>query len=125
MNSLFTINGEVIKGVKRGKSLGYPTANIKIEQQIPEGVYVSEAIVDGTIYQAATFIGIAKTFGDTEYKAESYILNFSHDIYGKQITITLFKKLRDNIRFDSEDKLVKQIEIDVLQTRQYFKIHNL
>ena len=123
MNSLYIISGKVIKGAKRGKSLGFPTANINIEQVIPEGIYASEVIVDNKTYQAATFIGTAKTFKENEYKAESYIINFDQKIYGKQIRITLFKKLRENIQFSTKEKLIEQMKDDVLQTLSFFSNH--
>lgn len=72
------------------------------------------------MYNAATFIGAAKTFNEKDTKSESYILDFEKNIYGKWITITFFKKLRDNKKFDSIEKLIKQMEKDVSETRRFF-----
>ena len=120
MKSLYEIKGIVKTGAKRGKNLGFPTANIEIDEKIPEGIYAAKVAVDGNEYNAAAFIGAAETFGEKEFKAEAYILGFSGDIYGKQITIKLFKKLRENKRFDNKNQLVEQMKKDVLATREFF-----
>jgi riboflavin kinase / FMN adenylyltransferase len=120
MEALFALTGIVIQGKKRGKKLGFPTANIKPNNDIPEGIYASAVIVDNKKYIAATFIGAAKTFNEKEKWVESYLLDFDKDIYGKEITIKLYNKLRDNIKFPSEDELVEQIRIDVENVKKYF-----
>jgi riboflavin kinase / FMN adenylyltransferase len=117
MKSLFVFWGKVKKGKDRGKLLGFPTANIALHKKIPEGVYTSQIVINKRKHLAATFIGSAKTFNENKYQAESYILDFSQNIYGKWITVRLFKKLRGNIKFKSQKELIKQIEKDVLTTR--------
>src|SRR6266576_2532672 len=102
MKQLYIFWGKVIAGQKRGKKLGFPTANVRLHKK----------------YTAATFIGSAKTFGETEYKAETYILNFNQNLYGKWITIRLFKKLRDNKKFDSEKALVLQMKEDINKVKE-------
>jgi riboflavin kinase/FMN adenylyltransferase len=123
MDVLYALRGTVIKGKKRGKLLGFPTANINLNKDIPDGIYVSIVIVDNKEYLAATFIGAAKTFYEVKKQAESYLLNFDKNIYGKEIIIKLYNKLRDNKKFLSEDELVKQITIDVENVKSFFK-HN-
>jgi riboflavin kinase/FMN adenylyltransferase len=120
MKSLFIIRGKVLHGKNRGKELGFPTANIPLHQDIPEGVYTSNVMIDNKSYIAATFIGSAKTFNEKEYHAESYILDFSENLYGKLITIKLFKKLRENKKFTSEQSLIIQMKQDELATREFF-----
>jgi riboflavin kinase / FMN adenylyltransferase len=120
MKPIITFWGKVKKGKGRGKHLGFPTANILLHQNILEGVYTSEVTIAGNVYPAATFIGSAKTFGEKEYKAESYILDFDKNIYGKWITIKLFKKLRGNKKFASQLALVEEIKQDVLAARKFF-----
>ena len=120
MKPLYVFWGKVIIGKNRGKKLGFPTANISIHKNIPEGVYASEVIIVGKNYAAATFIGSAKTFDEKNYHAESYILDFSGNLYGKRITIRLFKKLRENKKFDSSQMLKKQLKQDILATRRFF-----
>ncbi len=121
MEPIYRITGVVQNGAKRGKAMGFPTANVFLIKKIPEGIYASQVIVRDKIYQAATFIGAAKTFGEKEHKAESYILDFDSDIYGEHVTIHLFKKLRENEKFISENVLVEQMKKDVLDTREFFR----
>ena len=111
--------GKVKKGNKRGKDLGFPTANIPLHKKIPEGVYISEVIINGQKYSALTFVGATKTFGEKNSKVESYILNFNRDVYGKWITVRLFKKIRGNIKFKSEKELVEQIKKDVAVAKSF------
>lgn len=120
MNPLHTFWGKVKKGKGRGRLLGFPTANILLHHRIPEGVYASQSTTSGHTYISATFVGSAKTFGEHEYKAESYLLDFKKNIYGKWITITLFKKLRGNKKFASPQALVTQMKRDVLETGRFF-----
>ncbi len=120
MKTLFILRGKVKKGKSRGKFLGFPTANINLRKKIPEGIYASIVKIDNKKYFAATFIGSAKTFNEREYKAESYILDFNQSIYGKWITVRLFKKLRGNKKFDSEQELIDQMKQDILTTRKFF-----
>lgn len=114
-----TIQGLVVEGNKRGRLLGYPTANMNITESLPEGVYASEVIIDGKSHHAATFIGRSKTFDDYEYKLESYILDFDEDIYGKTMTVHIYKHIRGNIKFTSEEELIKQMAEDVHQIKNY------
>lgn len=120
MKPKYVLEGIVIHGARRGKTLGFPTANIPLTADIPEGVYVSEVVVDTITYPAATFIGAAETFNEKTKYAESYILNFSENIYGKKIIIKLYNKLRDNIKFSSPDKLIGQMRKDINKVRKFF-----
>lgn len=120
MHALFEITGIVVRGQNRGKGLGFPTTNINLNQQIPEGVYASIVIIDHKEYQAASFVGRAETFGENRYQLESYILNFSKDIYGQKIMVKLFQKLRESKKFTSVRKLIAAIKVDVQQTKQFF-----
>lgn len=116
----FSIKGKVVEGKKRGRLLGFPTANVYTDLEIPEGIYASEVMVDGKKYRAATFVGSPKTFGEEDFKVESYILNFNNDIYGMTVEIYLYKKIRGNKKFSSEDALISQMEEDVQRIISYF-----
>lgn len=120
MISLFEVRGIVEKGKQRGRLLGFPTANILVDKGIPEGIYVSEVILNGINYKAATFVGVAKTFNEKDYLLESYILDFNKDVYGEEMFIKLYKKIRDNKKFDSEEDLINQMKNDINITRKFF-----
>ena len=120
MNYIYKFKGKVRKGAKRGKLLGFPTANVALHQEIPEGIYASTVVFNGKQYIAATFIGAPKTFESIGYKAESYILDFNQDLYGKWISVKLFKKIRDNKKFNNPKELVAQMKKDVQLVRLFF-----
>lgn len=115
--------GKVRKHNQRGRKLGFPTANISLHKKIPEGIYISKAKVGRLVYGSVTFIGSAKTFNETRFHAETYILDFNQNIYGKWISIELIKKIRANKKFDSAEELIKQMEQDEQETRKYFQLN--
>lgn len=117
---MFSFQGIVGRGNERGKRLGFPTANIPLLQQIPEGIYLSRVRHDGMTHNALTFIGSAKTYGETNYQSETHILNFDRDLYGQNLSITLLKKIRDNEAFPNEQALVKKMEEDKQKAHAYF-----
>lgn len=120
MKPIQTLKGIVIEGNKRGKALGYPTANMNISEALPEGVYASAVTVDNKTYKAATFIGASKTFDDFEYKLESFIFDFDKDIYDKEMSVDIFKHIRGNKKFDSQEALVQQMKKDVEAIQTFF-----
>lgn len=114
--------GKVIRGKNRGKNLGFPTANIALHKDIPDGIYLSHVSLEKTLYPALTFIGSAKTFGETDKKAEVYFLNLNKNLYEKRITIRIIKKIRGNEKFNSEKELVLRMEQDKKEALEYFQI---
>ena len=112
--------GKVKKHKQRGKKLGFPTANINLYKNIPEGIYVSKTKVKKTIYASITFIGKAKTFNEQKYQSEVYILDFKKDLYDSWITVELLKKIRKNKKFNSEKELISQMKKDEKVARKYF-----
>lgn len=116
------LKGKVIKGKKRGKKMGYPTANIKVDEKIAQGIYISEITIDKTNHPSVTFVGNAKTFGESDVFVETYIFDFDRDLYDQHIVVNLIKKIRENVQFEDEKSLVKQIEKDVKIAKEYFKI---
>lgn len=115
-----SIKGTIIEGNKRGRLLGYPTANMSIDEQLPEGVYASTVVIEDRKYEAATFIGSSKTFDDLEYKLESYIFDFDEMVYGKTMTVSLYKHIRGNKKFDSEKALIEQMQRDCEEIKKFF-----
>lgn len=118
--SIFKFWGKVRKHNQRGKKLGFPTANVNLAKNIPEGIYISKTKIKNNIYFSLTFIGNAKTFNEKKFLSETYILDFDKNIYDQWISIELLKKIRNNQKFNSAEELVKQMKQDELEARQYF-----
>jgi len=119
--------GKVRSGKARGRKLGFPTANIALHKKIPEGVYLSKTRVNTDWHPSLTFIGVAKTFEETKYQSETYLLNYNTSFYNQWITIKLIKKLRNNKKFSNADALVNQMKEDEKDAREYFSrtVHSL
>lgn len=115
------ISGKVHHNIGRGKQLGFPTANLIVTSEIEEGIYVAHAHIEDKSLPALAFFGAAITFGENEKNFEVYILDYSEDLYDKHIAVELIKKLRDNQKFDTSEALVKQMQEDERQAREYFK----
>jgi riboflavin kinase/FMN adenylyltransferase len=116
MGHYFYLGGKVITSDKRGRVLGFPTANldIKPQQALPgNGIYATIAQVDGKQFPAATNIGIRPTFGEREKTVETHLLNYKGDLYGKDMRLEFVQKLRDEQRFLSSEELKAQIKKDV------------
>jgi riboflavin kinase/FMN adenylyltransferase len=116
----FEVSGTVIEGRKRGISLGFPTANIRMPagSSLRRGVYVVEAELDGKRYGGAANLGVNPTFGDVDLSLETHIFDFNQDIYGENITIRFIDRLRDEKRFSGIEELRTQIERDVKKARE-------
>jgi len=116
MGRYFYLAGRVITSDKRGRTLGFPTANldIKPEQALPcNGVYATIAQVDGKQFASATNMGIRPTFGNDKKNVETHLINYEGNLYSKEIKIEFAQKLRDEQRFDSPEELKAQIGRDV------------
>ena len=126
--TLYTLTGTVRHGHKRGKKLGFPTINFdstEIVKSVEEGLYLSQTLVDNKTHNSLTFIGQAKTFDQKEYLAETYILDFSEELYDTEITVHIIKKLRDNKKFNTSEELVEQMKKDEEDARAIFLIQFL
>jgi riboflavin kinase / FMN adenylyltransferase len=114
----FQLRGEVVQGDRRGRTLGFPTANIVPDEALVcpgHGVYVAHA--DGDC--AAVSVGVRPTFGTGRaVLVEAYVLDRDLDLYGKVIKLDFLSRLRGERRFESVDALVKQMELDVHRTRE-------
>jgi riboflavin kinase/FMN adenylyltransferase len=113
------VEGEVIHGDKRGRVLGYPTANMALppETQLAHGVYAVRAHAAGAWYAGAANWGRRIQFGDGPSVLETYILDFSGDLYGKRIRVEFCGYLRPEAKFDSVEALVEQMGRDVDEAR--------
>ena len=116
----YAVSGTVEPGEQRGRTLGYPTVNVAtpVEKVLPsDGIYACWVDVRGTRHQAATSLGTRPTFGGGPRALECHLLDFSGDLYGQRVTVTFVQRLRDEQRFSDAESLVRQIAIDVDDTR--------
>jgi riboflavin kinase/FMN adenylyltransferase len=122
----FEITGEVVRGAGRGRGIGFPTANIRPEAELlpKPGIYACRAqVLDGataaTTRLAALSIGTNPTFvPGGPLTVEAYLLDHEGDLYGQRLRLLVAARLRDELRFDSVDALVAQINLDVARTRE-------
>ncbi len=118
--NMFKFWGKVRTHNKRGKDLGFPTANINLRKKIQEGIYISQTKIKNQKYSSLTFIGIAKTFNEKKFLSETYILDFNKNIYDQWISVELIKKIRGNQKFKSADDLTAQMKKDEQEARLYW-----
>jgi riboflavin kinase/FMN adenylyltransferase len=118
---LFSLDGQVVSGDRRGRGLGFPTANLKSkpEQALPsDGVYATIAHVGHRLMPSVTSIGVRPTFGGGKRLVETYLIDYEGELLGQRLTIDLVAKLRDEKRFDTVEELKSQMGRDVEQARQ-------
>lgn len=119
----YGVEGRVVHGAERGATIGYPTANLHPQNRvIPlNGVYVTAALIQGHWRQSVTNIGTRPTFEKgAEASVETFVINWTGDLYGDVVRIRFLHRLRDERKFTSVDELKAQIETDVNHARKYF-----
>lgn len=111
----FYIEGQVKEGERRGRQIGFPTANLDTDWDIlPKvGVYATLAHVDSIVLNSITNVGYRPTFGNNELVIETHIFNFNEDIYKKRIEVEFVDRVRDEQKFNGPQALVEQIKKDV------------
>lgn len=122
----YTLTGQVVHGKQLGRTLGVPTANLVLppELAVPKlGVYVSQCVVDGTSYCAVTNIGTRPTVSGTGITVEPWLLDYSGDLYGREIRLECYYFLRPEMKFPDLTALREQIQADAAATRAYFQTH--
>ena len=120
MGRYFHVKGIVITSAKRGRKMGYPTANIDVrpQQALPgDGIYATIADVDGRRFASATNVGARPTFGDMRRTVEAYLLNYEGDLYGRELRLEFVQRVRDEQRFASAEELKRQIDRDVREVK--------
>ena len=121
----FMVSGEVVKGKAIGRTIDYPTANLHLREEykmVPKnGVYIVRSALDGQEYLGITSIGTNPTVGGEERTIETHFLDFSQDLYGKNITISFLKFIREEEDFGSVEALRKEIKKDEEYARNYLK----
>jgi len=115
----YTLLGKVERGAGRGVTLGFPTANVRIHDQLvpTEGVYAGRAWLEGSCYTAAISIGRNATFKGKDTLVEAHLLDFGDDLYGRSIRLELIVRIRHQEPFGSPESLSRQIAQDVEQIR--------
>jgi len=119
----YPIIGKVVEGSKRGHTLGFPTANLEISEELypKAGVYAVEVVLNRQVFNGLANVGFNPTFFPVQkegsqaksFSVEVYILNFNEEIYGEEIQVNFKKRIRDEIRFDSASQLIEQIGKDI------------
>ncbi|WP_131747913.1 bifunctional riboflavin kinase/FAD synthetase [Frankia sp. Cppng1_Ct_nod] len=115
------VEGAVVRGDARGRTIGYPTANLSTTAHaaVPaDGVYAGHAVWSGKRQPAAISIGTNPTFNGTERRVEAFLLDFDDNLYGTYLAFEFSERLRPTLRFDSVEELVTQMAADVAVTRK-------
>lgn len=119
----YGVEGRVVRGAERGAGLGFPTANLQPQNRvIPRGgVYVTATLIDGQWRRSVTNIGTRPTFESAvQSSIETFVMNWSGDLYGDVVRVRFLHRLRDEKKFNSVDELKTQIERDVSRAENYF-----
>src|SRR5215475_1976229 len=113
------VSSSEVRGAGRGRTLGFPTANVRAERPLglPVGVYVCRLTVGAHEHQAVVNVGFRPTFGETEISIEAHVLDFTGDLYDERVTLTFVRRLREERKFPSIDALKAQIALDVAAAR--------
>lgn len=121
----YSIIGRVFHGDKRGRQLGFPTANVKLKRRVSpvNGVYAVKIKTNCGVFFGVANIGSRPTVSGIRQQLEVHIFDFDFDLYGQTIEVILLKKLRKEMKFDSLSALIEQITIDSDEARQY--VHEL
>ena len=120
------LTGTVIPGKQLGRTLGIPTANLLLPENlvVPRfGVYACRVQLDGTSYPAVTNIGIRPTVSGSGITVEPWILDYNGDLYGREITLEFFHFLRPEQKFPSLEALKQEIHANARQSRELLKAY--
>jgi riboflavin kinase/FMN adenylyltransferase len=120
----YGVEGRVVRGRERGRTLGFPTANLRPQNRVipRHGVYVTATLIEGQWRRSVTNVGTRPTFETaTEPSVETYVMNWSGDLYGDVVRVRFLHRLRDESKFASVDDLKRRIEHDLMRARAYFE----
>jgi riboflavin kinase / FMN adenylyltransferase len=120
----YAIDGTVVPGAQRGRTIGVPTANLDTPNELipPHGVYATTVRLDAVIHPSITNIGVRPTFGDEgRVVIETHVLGFDRDLYGRQLRLGFVQRLRDERTFAGSDELQAQIAADIARARSLFE----
>ncbi|SCW71627.1 bifunctional riboflavin kinase/FAD synthetase [Ancylobacter rudongensis] len=115
----FEIEAQVIHGDKRGRELGYPTANMRLDPAVTlaHGIYAVTVEIDGVRHKGVASFGRRPTFDDGAPRLETFIFDFADDLYGRVLTVAFHAWLRPELKFDGIDALIAQMDIDSARAR--------
>ena len=120
----FSLRGPVVEGDRRGRTIGFPTANVAVDPRhvLPaDGVYVCHAWLGDQRYGAVTNVGMRPTFAGVHRTVEAYLLDFVDEIYGETLRIDFLHRLRGEMKFDGIAALIAQITSDVAAARKWLR----
>jgi riboflavin kinase/FMN adenylyltransferase len=122
----YAIGGEIVQGAGRGRTLGFPTANLRPDREllIPTGVYAGRMEVEGESHSAVVNIGVRPTFGEHTLVIEAHMLDFSGSLYGRQVRLGFVSRIREERKFPGLEALKTQIAHDVAAARERLGSHN-
>jgi riboflavin kinase/FMN adenylyltransferase len=119
----YGVEGRVVRGHERGRTIGFPTANLRPDNRvIPRGgVYVTATLIEGVWRRSVTNVGVRPTFEkEAEPSVETFVMDWGGDLYGDVVRVRFLHRLRDERRFSSVEELKRQIESDAARARKYF-----
>lgn len=118
----YSIGGEVVVGNRLGRTIGFPTSNIMIDENMvtpPNGVYITNCIYNGQMYNSITNVGVKPTIGEFKKNMETHIFDFNKELYGKHIQVEFLKMTREEAKFSSVEELSAQIVRDCEEAKTY------
>ena len=118
----YYVDGTIVEGRRRGRELGFPTANLETQNELvpPNGVYATIMTIDGVVHGGVTNIGMRPTFGETTPTIETHVLDYSGNLYGHTVRLAFVQRLRDERRFEDVDALRAQIDADKRRAERLF-----
>lgn len=123
----YFVSGQVKHGKRIGRTIGFPTINLIPPENklLPAfGVYITKVTIDGIVYHGITNVGCKPTIdGNNPVGIETHIFDFGQDVYGKIVSVTFIKKIREEYKFPDLESLLKQIRLDVSEARYYFSMN--
>src|SRR5687767_507439 len=120
----YGVEGRVIRGAERGRTIGFPTANLHPQNRVipRRGVYVTATLIEGAWRRSVTNVGVRPTFeSEAEPSVETYVMDWGGDLYGDVVRVRFLRRLRDERRFTSVDELKRRIDADARRARSYFE----
>jgi riboflavin kinase/FMN adenylyltransferase len=118
----YYVDGTIVEGRRRGREIGFPTANLHTENELlpPHGVYATTMTIDGVVHAGVTNVGTRPTFGETDTTVETYLLGYAGELYGRRVRLDFVLRLRDERRFEDVDALRAQIDADQRRAERLF-----